>query len=185
VPDAPQPPAVTDDEPVAATSVERSDETGTPETGADAPEPIGDLVERQQQPAAEQASVPAEPYSGEETVLWFGRRPASPASVDAPSDDAAGEMEVASTGRRGWVSPEEGASGLPGGQELDEALAGLDTQGGVAVPTATQPADSTAGRPPARPSALTASPDAPTSLTGEMRGPASRAYRRLRRIFPT
>ena len=72
-------------------------------------------------------------------MLWFGRQPASSASDDAPSEDAAGEMEVASTGRRGWVSPEDGSGGMPGARELDEALAGFDSLREPTAPTAAEP----------------------------------------------
>ena len=121
-------------------------------------------------------------------MLWFGRRPASSASGDAPSDDAAGEMEVASTGRRGWVSPEDASGGMPGAQELDEALVGLDALRRRPAPTATGPKDplTPAVPPPGRPSTPPAAASGvPSVVSAELRSPASRAYRRLRRIFPT
>ena len=121
-------------------------------------------------------------------MLWFGRRPASSASGEAPSDDAAGEMEVASTGRRGWVSPEDASGGMPGAQELDDALVGLDALRRRTAPTAAEPKDplTAAVPPPGRPSnPPAATSGAPSVVSAELRGPASRAYRRLRRIFPT
>ncbi len=120
-------------------------------------------------------------------MLWFGRQPASSASDDAPSDDAAGEMEVASTGRRGWVSPEDGSGGMPGARELDEALAGFDSlrEPRRRRPRAEGPSHRRGAGParPSRPPAATS--DAPSVVSAELRGQASRAYRRLRRIFPT
>ena len=74
-------------------------------------------------------------------MLWFGRRPASSASGDAPSDDAAGEMEVASTGRRGWVTPED-SGGMPGAEDLHQALVGLDALRRWPAPTSAAPKDS-------------------------------------------
>jgi hypothetical protein len=141
---------------------------------------------------ADEVVVAEESYRGEETMLWFGRRPAASAperaeSAGLPSDDAAGEMEVASTGRRGWVSSDGGSTGLPGGQELDEALAGFDALGGQPSGPAAEPTDpptEVVEPAPQPPWLLAATPDAPPTDTGELRGPASRAYRRLRRIFP-
>ena len=121
-------------------------------------------------------------------MLWFGRQPASSAPDDAPSDDAAGEMEVASTGRRGWVSPEDESGGMPGARELDEALAGFESLREIPAPTTAAPKDPLTGavRGPARPSRPpAATSDAPSVVSAELRGQASRAYRRLRRIFPT
>jgi hypothetical protein len=107
---------------------------------------------------------------------------ASP-STEWPSEDAAAEMEVASTGRRATAEPEP-ATAMPGSQELHEALAALDA-------TATRRAEVTE-RPPASPSApvrpsapARSGPASAPPQPGELRSPASRAYRRLRRIFPS
>jgi len=83
---------------------------------------------------------------------------------------------VASTGRRAAVDEDEGLA-MPGSDDLHEALAALDALG---AQRRTQPADASTVMPaePAR-SRAAAEPPAP-----EVRSPASRAYRRLRRIFP-
>ena len=115
-------------------------------------------------------------------MLWFGRQPQASRSAESRSEDAASEMEVASTGHRLRVSPEASAE-LPGGEELDEALAGLDAVGwqrasteSAEVPRTTEAAE--VPRKNAEPAGIS-----PAQL-GEPSGPASRAYRRLRRIFP-
>jgi len=119
-------------------------------------------------------------------MLWFGRRPESAGSPDWPAEDAAGEMEVASTGRRGSAVP-EADSGLPGARELDEALAALDALGEQRGPTiaqtkATSSEEDAAPSPDLPARSAERAPDA--TPPAEPRSPASRAYRRLRRIFP-
>jgi hypothetical protein len=124
-----------------------------------------------------------EPYRGEETVLWFGRRPDRAPSTEWPSEDAAAEMEVASTGRRATADPEP-ATAMPGSQELREALAGLDAPATQRPEVTERPPASPS--PPVRPSAPARSgPASVPPQPGELRSPASRAYRRLRRIFPS
>ena len=118
-------------------------------------------------------------YRGEETMLWFGRRPQEPGSADWPSEDAAGEMEVASTGRRAPAEP-DAAGSMPGADELHEALAALDASDPRRQPASGGAAD--AQRPPAAP-ASSGPPAAPTP-PAELNSSAQRAYRRLRRIFP-
>ncbi|MDQ3148667.1 MAG: hypothetical protein M3Q38_01900 [Chloroflexota bacterium] len=134
--------------PAAADAIPPPESTRRPSTGAAA------------------AMKPREPFAGEETMLWFGRRPGGSESAEWPAEDAAGEMEVASTGRRRDADPPAGAD-MPGSQELDDALAALDAVG-----------------PPRRQVAATPPPEPPTPQRTEVRSPASRAYRRLRRIFP-
>ena len=123
---------------------------------------------------------------GEETMLWFGRRPDISGTTEPP-DDAAGEMEVASTGHRGRVTPEPGA-GLPGGEELDDALAGLDSLVGRLRPNAVDPATmprlEAGPEPSGMPPSVGAQPAPRPPQLSVPSGPATRAYRRLRRIFP-
>ncbi|HYI67419.1 MAG TPA: hypothetical protein VEW95_10880 [Candidatus Limnocylindrales bacterium] len=151
--------------------------------------PENEAPESEAPPPVETAKAEpsSEPFRGEETMLWFGRRPDQTAAAAWPSEDAAGEMEVASTGRRGWVSPEDGPSWLPGGEELDDALAGFGSGSGLPAPTAAEHTDPLPGttEPAAGQSSMVpATPEPVRTETGELRGPASRAYRRLRRIFP-
>ena len=124
--------------------------------------------------------------------MWFGRRPDDSGSTEStPEDaagDAAGEMEVASTGLRGRLHPEHPTE-LPGGEELDDALAGLDSlvgQRGTNVPRSWLAAAERRGQPeppPMRPRVGDQPVHRPPQLNVPS-GPATRAYRRLRRIFP-
>ena len=169
------------EEPAAPDELEASAESGT-EAGADPREPtVAATADVDEQVASPQS------YLGEETMLWFGRRPDDSESSESPPEDAAGEMEVASTGHRGRVSPER-PSALPGGEELDDALAGLDSlvgQRGASVPGPGSPAPNQAQPepPPIRPR-VDAEPVGRPPQLGVPSGPATRAYRRLRRIFP-
>lgn len=122
-------------------------------------------------------------YRSEETMLWLGDRSPAPAPASSVEEgDAAEEMEVASTGRQAGTPPSPSAAGEPasGAGELDDALAALDALArsdiGPTRPSAPQPRQ-TGYRPSPSiaPRAASAAPGA---------GPASRAYRRLRRIFP-
>jgi len=162
-----------------------------PEASADAPTE-GDAVDPGEGTAAATVEVDeqverTQPYVGEETMLWFGRRPEASGSTEPPSEDAAGEMEVASTGHRSRFTPEPGAA-LPGGEELDDALAGLDSLVGQREARMVDPATTPrleaeperSGIPP-RVGAQPASRPPHLSVPS---GPATRAYRRLRRIFP-
>jgi len=113
-----------------------------------------------------------DPFRGEETMLWFGSRPAQAEAAGWPSEDAAGEMEVASTGRRTSANPDADTI-MPGSDELRDALAALDASGAQGAP------------PPDRPATIPPTAGRPATVSGvEPHGPASRAYRRLRRIFP-
>jgi len=130
-------------------------------------------------------ATPSGPDLGEETMLWFGQRPQPAESPAWPSEDAAGEMEVASMGGRGSVGGDV-VAGLPGAQELDEALAAFDTAGPQRAPaadTAKVARTEAPPQPPQRPTSRAETAQAPLQA-GEPRSPASRAYRRLRRIFP-
>ena len=169
-------------EPVEEPTATRDTEPSTsPPTEPKAPAPAG----------SEAAPAPASPnsgqgdaYLGEETMLWFGRRPESAESPG--SEDAAGEMEVASTGGRRTIGPPAGAA-MPGGQELDEALAAFDSSGArrgpIRADVEVSAGDQAAAEAPARPG-IGPSADPASSASGDLRSPASRAYRRLRRIFP-
>ncbi|MEO7295842.1 MAG: hypothetical protein ABIZ57_06840, partial [Candidatus Limnocylindria bacterium] len=116
--------------------------------------------------------IPRDPFRGEETMLWFGSRPAQAEATGLPSEDAAGEMEVASTGRRTSANPDADTI-MPGSDELRDALAALDALGAQVAP------------PPARPATIRPTAGRAATVSGiEPHSPASRAYRRLRRIFP-
>lgn len=116
--------------------------------------------------------------AGEETMLRFGRRPGEDPSAEWASEDAAAEMEVASTGRH--TTSETGIGDrMPGTDDLRRALAALDSPGRSRRADASVPGV-TPAREPQRPAARLA----PPTHQGELRSPASRAYRRLRRIFP-
>ncbi|MBA3587316.1 MAG: hypothetical protein H0W41_06740 [Chloroflexi bacterium] len=128
------------------------------------------------------AMKPREPYAGEETMLWFGRRPDGSQLDDWPSEDAAGEMEVASTGRR-QDADQPKAAAMPGSQELNDALAALDAVGPARMPVGTAPPPPPPGPSPESAPSTTFAPGA-TPQPAAVRSPASRAYRRLRRIFP-
>jgi hypothetical protein len=153
----------------------------------EAPEP----VVREIEPAAPEP-LP-EPVAArdddEETMLWFGT---AAEELEAGAD----EMEVVGTSR---PQPSEAAP-MPGSQELDDALAALEALahpvvGAEAAPV--PPESSDEPRPPvggpADPAVVEERPPADrlvppvgtvTSLTRPSATPASRAYRRLRRIFP-
>ena len=114
-------------------------------------------------------------------MLWFGRAPA------ADVNDAAGadEMEVVGGPPAGVDLPATPRR-MPGGPELDEALSALEAIGRDAQPRAISPSapepswprESTVTWP--RP---TESGPAESAVTAPP-SPTTRAYRRLRRIFP-
>ena len=166
---APAPPPAVEAEPEA------------PAAAADASEP----------PGTSPPSSPS-PSGGEETMLWFGQ-----ATQEAPVDEGADEIE--SVG----AAPRSAAAPVPGSQELDDALAALEalsrgtttTPDPPSEPSADEswpPAPATQGSPVdavAAPPELDVSDDTntPAGLLPSVRPPAtsaSRAYRRLRRIFP-
>ncbi|MFN2419115.1 MAG: hypothetical protein ABR593_09350 [Candidatus Limnocylindria bacterium] len=120
-------------------------------------------------------ATPRAPHRGEETLLWHGQRPEPSEATDRPSKDAAGGVAVASTGRRA-ADDEDERLAMPGSDDLHEALAALDALG----QRRTQPADVSEAM-PAEPAGSRAAAEPPAP---EVRSPASRAYRRLRRIFP-
>ena len=99
-------------------------------------------------------------------MLWFGRRPSAPPPA---AETGADEMEIAGRGRH--------VDAMPGGAELDDALAALDALA------------RSAETPPEPPRTIGWSTDAPAPVApaaspGSTTTPAGRAYRRLRRIFP-
>ena len=142
------------------------------------PEPAPEPVEAA---APEHLTPPREATAAdEETMLWFGQRPAA--------DTGADEMEVA-----GGTSPSQaGAEGpepdlLPGSRELDEALSSLEELTRRTRQTGPDETDEwppASGEPSSGASSWAMPPRAP--MPGGLRpgSPATRAYRRLRRIFP-
>jgi hypothetical protein len=116
--------------------------------------------------------------AGEETMLWIGAQP-EPAAPPAPYEDAASEIEVASTGHRG--------------AHMDDALDALDAlarRGSMQAPQQ-QPAwpvrdDTRRDEEREVGSAAEGPRPSPTSPvdTPHEASPATRAYQRLRRIFP-
>jgi hypothetical protein len=164
------------------------------------PEREAALSDSAPEPARAEASPEAE--TPEETMLWFGRTPPETrqeASSAPSAGTGADEMEIVGAQPRSEAAP------LPGSDELDDALAALDALGPTAA-TPDQPVaaaepigkDEEEAWPPAvgtevgsGPPAPDDEPDAPglavgslTSLTRPSATPATRAYRRLRRIFP-
>ncbi len=144
-------------------------------------------------PAAE-TPAPEEPKAAplseepdEETMLWFGRA--------AEDSGGASEMEVARTGARSPAEPSDApARSFPGSSELDDALAAL----GLHAPDQDWPRvesaaadevsaeDTDADEWPPRSIFMDSSRAFPPSGPGASTSAssASRAYRRLRRIFP-
>ncbi len=199
---APEPELPSDAEADAETAAEPADAEPDVEASADVPGPEVEAepepVPRElsetgsEQPVAEESPSPstrapnfaaslgldlpldAEPAVTEETMLWFGSRP----EADPVGQDAAAEMEIASTGRptAGGDRPKP----LPGAAELDDAVAALsnrsrtDPDPGAAKSEVETP-------PPPRPAPA---PNQERARPVELPSPASRAYRRLRRIFP-
>jgi hypothetical protein len=149
--------------------------TDTDADSPDAPpaahEPVSPTPERTSPPSMLGRLRPASSVESEETVLWFGRQPSGEGQVV----DAAGgadEMEVASTGRAPRpVEPEPADQNQEAPRDLEDALAALDALSRTSpAPPPTQPTDAWA---------RASSPRRPATTA-----PATRAYRRLRRIFP-
>lgn len=160
---------------------------------ASEPEPI--------EPQAAVPPVPAQPPAGppdEEELTWFGARAQELSESSRrhaeepewPPEDGAAEMEVAG-------SRSSAESAFPGSPELHDALSALDalareTRAGTASPEPEQqapPPARPAPRPPVQPSpppwrTTLELPRPPAPRPVAPSGPASRAYRRLRRIFP-
>ena len=151
------------------------------------PEPEAEPASEPEQEPVE-AAAPKEPTppheataADEETMLWFGQPPA----VDSGAD----EMEVAG----GASPPQAAATGpeadlLPGSRELDEALSSLEEltrrtrQSGPGETEEWLPAS--AELPSSGASSWAMPARAPLLGGGRPGSPATRAYRRLRRIFP-
>jgi len=182
----PEPDPTPEPEPEPEPDVEPAAEEHEPE-----PEPEPELKsepEPETEPEAELAAADHEPDSrderdrqresaapDEETMLWFGRRPAESSGAD--------EMEVAS-GRDASVR-----SPLPGSQELDEAMVALDeltrrTEAPEPGLPDEWPPRSVGLAEPAAGASDPAMRPRPTLPMGRPGSPATRAYRRLRRIFP-
>ncbi|MEO5986548.1 MAG: hypothetical protein ABIW50_04820 [Candidatus Limnocylindria bacterium] len=130
------------------------------------------------------APLESEDAATEETMLWFGSRPDARVVDDAAAHDAAAEMEIASTGRQSMPGNDRSTQ-LPGAGELDEALAALAAHSGTPPDAGPSQADSE----PSPPEPSAPRPAAPAQRVERARpvdipSPASRAYRRLRRIFP-
>ncbi len=144
-------------------------------------------------PTAAEPTAPApSEEADEETMLWFGRA--------VEDSGGASEMEVATTGTRSPVEPAEAAArSFPGSSELDDALAALGVpaagqdqhtaESAAADQLESEPAsveDADADEwPPRSTFTDSARPFPPSSPgTSATTSSASRAYRRLRRIFP-
>ncbi len=178
--DASASPAPTDEEPEEPTAAAAADSAGAETEFA----------------ASMGLDTPLDAAGGEETMLWFGSRPSEATPSDWPAEDPASEMEIAATGSSRRAP---GVPSLPGSDELDAALTALAHGGPSAAEddeaTETDEADDDASA--AETSSTTppgpAAPASPTvagtdsvlrSRQVELPSPASRAYRRLRRIFP-
>jgi hypothetical protein len=138
---------------------------------------------------SEPARPPSAAHRDEETMLWFGRQPAPPpaepadeptVSGDGAADDGANEMEVAGSGHRAQ---------MPGSQELEDALTALNALGAerpapASTDSAVEPVEETAAASWPRADTSAWPPPRDASAHQAAATPASRAYRRLRRIFP-
>jgi len=198
---APEPVAMREPEPEPETEdeLESMGATEPPPESEPEPEPepepeVGVEPAEASEPPPEPADpgAPNEPMRAEtdtedeETVLWFGRRP-----VDASGAD---EMEVAGSGSAHSAGDSSAATPLPGSEELDEAMAALEELTGRSEgppprePDEWPPASAGLAEPPDELATLRslASPPRVTFGPGARPGsPATRAYRRLRRIFPS
>jgi hypothetical protein len=183
--------AVSEDEPTPAAPVHAPEPSAPQESLDTAPAPASETDAPEIEPAAPEP-VP-EPIAArdddEETMLWFGTAPEEP-------EAGADEMEVVGAAR----PPTNATAPMPGSQELDDALAALEalahpSSSEVAMPAAPESSDEP--WPPAiEPEEPVAAEErfpadrlvppvgTVTSLTRPSATPASRAYRRLRRIFP-
>ena len=155
-------------------------------------EPAAETPAAETAPTQEPLDAAPSEEPDEETMLWFGR--------GAEDPGGASEMEVATTGTRSQAEPTgAGARALPGSSELDDALAalGLPATPDDRHPTEPAPAERAEREAPSAEgtggddwpprstfvdSSRAFTPNTPgTSTTPNS---ASRAYRRLRRIFP-
>jgi hypothetical protein len=149
-------------------------------------------------PAVEEPAPPSDDAAADEVEAPEPEPVEPPEAEDEPGESGADEMEVAGGGQGASVQPQEvRAEGeLPGARELDEALEAFGDLGG---PPAATPAASEEEWPPASAvrieertappsqvsSGFAARPPTPAYGQATPHGPATRAYRRLRRIFPT
>jgi hypothetical protein len=175
---------------VAPASADQTSDESAPQAATVEPEPLREPA--WPQPIEEPPAVePPSTRSDEEELLWFGARAAELAESSAgraeqpewPPEDGAVEMEVAG-------SRSASGSAFPGSSELREALTALDTLARESRPVPLAPAEEHRRvEPPPPPSPAPWRPpiERPTAATPHATtptGPASRAYRRLRRIFP-
>ena len=183
--------AVSQVEPTPAATVEAPEPSAPQESLDTAPAPAPEPVTPEIEPAAPEP-VP-EPIAArdddEETMLWFGTAPEEP-------EAGADEMEVVGAAR----PPTSGTAPMPGSQELDDALAALEALAHPGSSEVARPATPESSDEPWPPTIEAEAPAAAeermpadrlvppvgtvTSLTRPSATPASRAYRRLRRIFP-
>jgi hypothetical protein len=166
-------PAVTEEN-LSGTSDEA--DAQSPEAAAISPEP-GQRPAPSERVTISRLRPAGETAADEETVLWFGRSRGSPAADAGDAD----EMEVAPTGRPGAAE----TAPLPGSHELEDALAALDAIARPSAEAASAPQEPPLEEPTADERATTDRPS--TERRAPLRPaptPASRAYRRLRRIFP-
>ena len=169
----------------AAEVIEADQERAVIDEPEPEPEPPVDQVE------SVDANHPAEAISATETV-----NPVEYVGPTSVPDEVAGadEMEVAPTGTQhegtttGTAPPPHTARAFPGADDLDAAIAALRAAGrsSEALPPAdrlhrSEPAEAET-EPEWPPRSTFTRP--PTTTGAATRGPASRAYRRLRRIFP-
>ena len=158
------------------------------EAEPEAPEAAADASE----PPVTNPPLSPESSGDEETMLWFGQGP-----QDAAVDEGADEIESVGAANRSAAAP------VPGSRELDEALAALDalSRAPTTAPDSRSEPSADESWPPApsqdspvdaigAPAEFGAADDTSSSSAGllpSVRPPAtsaSRAYRRLRRIFP-
>jgi hypothetical protein len=187
----PEPEAEAEPGPVDAARPEPAPESG-PEAElveAAAPEPEPEPTFGEEALAPDEPTEADEPSTtpDEETMLWFGRQP--------PDASGADEMEVAGSG---GALPEAtdplAPKPLPGSEELDEAMVALEDltrrtevrapaehdewpppSVGLVEPAGGSPTSEPRTGPVTR---------LPYASGGRPGSPATRAYRRLRRIFP-
>ena len=130
-----------------------------PEQEPERAEPVSWDADTTPQPGSEDVAPDEATPSGEETMLWFGREPNRAASAWPAEDDFAAEMEVSTGSSAGapWVGDE------PVTFEAEDDVPSARALGAPEQRFVTPP------------HLVRAQP---------LTSPASRAYRRLRRIFP-
>ena len=192
-----------DETPASSGAAEPSASTGVAEPPARAVEP-GPSADDAGDPGAYQSAAattePEAPPDVEERVQWSGGPAEDQPATDVAATEAdtgADEMEVvgsqptpdAEAGDEPDVMAVPTPRALPGSRELDEALAALDALAGRTRSVDSGARAWPAAHPVPHPPAAEAQPRPVASgRVGEAprlaATPASRAYRRLRRIFP-